>query len=182
MVVIHPSVAGSLRVTPDGTTHTKEELHIIEAPKTQECNVEDLASCSGCCGTLSQKRISQDCSTNASSLPSSNAGTGNSFLRRRSFDPTKIFYSMSEVRRHDTEESAWIVAGDAIYDVTHYIRLHPGGDQSLLKRAGGARDCTDDFNFHGKNSRKLWARYRIGTLNRQCKPDGDRNWWAFWIQ
>jgi cytochrome b involved in lipid metabolism len=97
-------------------------------------------------------------------------------------DVTRVYYTMDEVRRHNSMESAWVVAGDAVYDVTTYLSQHPGGMQSLLKRAGGVRDCTEDFLFHGKSARKLWAKYRIGTLQRSpsSSDSSSKPWWSFW--
>ena len=37
------------------------------------------------------------------------------------------YYTLDEIQSHNTEVSAWIVAGDNIYDVTEYTEHHPGG-------------------------------------------------------
>ena len=73
-------------------------------------------------------------------------------------------YTMCQVRRHDTKESAWLVAGGRIYDATQYVHRHPGGERSILKYAGGVKDCTEDMNFHSKNAIRLWKRFEIGIL------------------
>ena len=93
------------------------------------------------------------------------------------------YYSMYEISRHNTEESAWLVAGDEIYDATFYLNQHPGGRTSILRKAGGACDCTEDFEFHSKKGRKLWQKYKIGMVKRYPGQEGyvDRQWWMFWI-
>ena len=76
-------------------------------------------------------------------------------------------FTPCQIRRHDHPESAWLVCGTDIYDATKYIAYHPGGDRSILRRAGGFKDCTEDMNFHSKRAIKLWKGYRIGTV-RPC--------------
>jgi hypothetical protein len=76
------------------------------------------------------------------------------------------YYPLCEVRRHNNAESAWLVAGNDVYDVTEYIHMHPGGRQSILKKAGGTRDCTQDLFFHSKRGKQLWKKYHIGKVRR----------------
>jgi len=92
------------------------------------------------------------------------------------------FYTLCQVRRHDHEGSCWIVAGDAVYDVTPILESHPGGGQCLLRKAGGNGDCTVDFKFHSRSGREKWKTYRIGTL-RDCGNDPkseSKPWWGLW--
>jgi L-lactate dehydrogenase (cytochrome) len=35
-------------------------------------------------------------------------------------------YTMEEVRAHNTEQDAWVVMYDNVYDVTKWIPRHPG--------------------------------------------------------
>jgi cytochrome b involved in lipid metabolism len=51
--------------------------------------------------------------------------------------------------------------------VTEYLRIHPGGKTSILRKAGGAQDCTEDLHFHSKKGQKLWKSYHIGKI-REC--------------
>lgn len=73
-------------------------------------------------------------------------------------------YSMCQLRRHSTVDSAWILVGKDIYDATPYIRSHPGGTAIILKKAGGNVDCSEDMHFHSKRAQKEWRRYKVGTL------------------
>lgn len=96
-------------------------------------------------------------------------------------------YTRCQVRRHNHEGSAWIVAGNNIYDVTESMHHHPGGTECLLRRAGGARDCTRDFEFHSARARKHLNRLLIGKL-RPCPCEASttavgsrvKDWWVFW--
>lgn len=96
------------------------------------------------------------------------------------------YYTMCQVRRHNHAESAWLVAGDTIYDVTTYMHSHPGGVQSILRKAGGVQDCTKDLLFHSRAGKQAWKKYKVGML-RECKcsedladADTSQHWWMFW--
>lgn len=97
-------------------------------------------------------------------------------------------FTICQVRRHCTETSAWIVAGKDIYDVTDYLDRHPGGRACIWRKAGGVRDCTDDFQFHSKAGRKTWNRYKVGTLvpcpghAAAAAQTQEKPWWQFWGQ
>mmetsp|Transcript_20963 Transcript_20963/g.45453 ORF Transcript_20963/g.45453 Transcript_20963/m.45453 type:complete len:178 (-) Transcript_20963:72-605(-) len=73
-------------------------------------------------------------------------------------------YSMCQLRRHNHGDSAWILCGNTIYDATTYIRSHPGGMEAILRKSGGAVDCTEDLRFHSKRAQKEWKKYKVGTL------------------
>lgn len=75
-------------------------------------------------------------------------------------------YTMEEVGEHRTSESLWIVADGSVYDVTHLLGRHPGGDHALLKRGGGAKDCAEDLMFHGRSARKDAQLYKIGEVSK----------------
>ncbi|KEG13894.1 cytochrome b5 [Trypanosoma grayi] len=76
--------------------------------------------------------------------------------------------TMDEVRQHNDRFSLWIVAGDSVYDVTSIVESHPGGASALLRRGGGVRDCTEDYYYHSRATRKAWKSYKIGVLS----PEG----------
>lgn len=74
-----------------------------------------------------------------------------------------LTYSMSEVKRHNSADSAWIVVHGHIYDCTRFLKDHPGGTDSILINAG--TDCTEEFDaIHSDKAKKLLEDYRIGEL------------------
>lgn len=77
---------------------------------------------------------------------------------------TNKYYTLSEVQTHNTIDSAWILVGNTIYDVTSYISTHPGGASSILRKSGGVEDCTRDLYFHSKRAQQRWKRYQVGML------------------
>jgi NAD-dependent dihydropyrimidine dehydrogenase PreA subunit len=76
-------------------------------------------------------------------------------------------YSMCQIRRHNHMGSAWLVAGDTVYDATPYINSHPGGAECILRKAGGAQDCTRDLEFHSARGKQLFKKFVIGKV-RPC--------------
>ena len=61
-----------------------------------------------------------------------------------------------------------IRANNNYYDVTDFLKIHPGGGQFLISRANNDIDCTKDYNYHSKNAKKLWSKYMIkkNVLNK----------------
>ena len=49
----------------------------------------------------------------------------------------------TEISKHRTQESCWIVIHDKVYDVTSFLPSHPGGANILLRASG--RDATEDY-------------------------------------
>ncbi|KAK8624177.1 hypothetical protein V6N13_065530 [Hibiscus sabdariffa] len=72
-------------------------------------------------------------------------------------------FSMSEVKKHNSVDSAWIVVHGHIYDCSSFIKVHPGGADSILINAG--TDCTEEFDaIHSDKAKNLLENYRIGEL------------------
>lgn len=72
-------------------------------------------------------------------------------------------FSMSDVKKHNSADSAWIIVHGHIYDCTRFLKDHPGGTDSILINAG--TDCTEEFEaIHSNKAKKLLEDYRIGEL------------------
>lgn len=56
--------------------------------------------------------------------------------------------SLSEVAQHRTEDDAWMVLNGKVYNVTRYVKFHPGGVDYLMQGAG--KDATRLFNKYHK--------------------------------
>lgn len=50
-------------------------------------------------------------------------------------DRIQIF-TQEEVAKHNSSESLWIILSDSVYDVTKFLKSHPGGKKPLLDFAG----------------------------------------------
>ncbi|XP_047319660.1 nitrate reductase [NADH]-like [Impatiens glandulifera] len=91
----------------------------------------------------------------------------NSALKKSISSPfmntTAKSFTMSEVNRHASEDSAWIVVHGHVYDCTKFLKDHPGGADSILINAG--TDCTEEFDdIHSDKAKKMLEDYRIGEL------------------
>eukprot|EP00252_Welwitschia_mirabilis_P006426 TRINITY_DN1730_c0_g1_i3.p1 TRINITY_DN1730_c0_g1~~TRINITY_DN1730_c0_g1_i3.p1 ORF type:complete len:889 (-),score=-56.13 TRINITY_DN1730_c0_g1_i3:448-3114(-) len=71
--------------------------------------------------------------------------------------------TLSEVKKHNSAESAWIVVHHHVYDCTRFLKDHPGGIDSILLNAG--TDCTEEFDaIHSAKAKAMLEDYRIGEL------------------
>jgi cytochrome b involved in lipid metabolism len=132
----------------------------------------------------SRKNVPQHLREELSSSLSTSSSSSSSSSSIEEQETCLNYYLISEIAKHNTEESAWIVAGDDIYDVTYYLGQHPAGTQPILKKTGGAVDCTQDMLFHSKRGQRLWQKYHIGKIttiaSKNGQPIEQRPWWMFW--
>eukprot|EP00195_Chlamydomonas_chlamydogama_P013126 CAMPEP_0202904742 /NCGR_PEP_ID=MMETSP1392-20130828/30911_1 /ASSEMBLY_ACC=CAM_ASM_000868 /TAXON_ID=225041 /ORGANISM="Chlamydomonas chlamydogama, Strain SAG 11-48b" /LENGTH=430 /DNA_ID=CAMNT_0049592531 /DNA_START=222 /DNA_END=1514 /DNA_ORIENTATION=- len=76
--------------------------------------------------------------------------------------------SWEELARHNTSESLYVVIEGKAYDVTHWIKDHPGGELVLKHMAG--RDATDAFlAFHRPHVRAYLSKYFLGNMETSAK-------------
>lgn len=80
------------------------------------------------------------------------------------------FFSEKEVSRHRSKESCWVLKGSRVYDVTGFLRMHPGGEALLLGRGGSdiSRELEGPPHRHSQNARRWMEQYYIGELDRDC--------------
>jgi len=73
-------------------------------------------------------------------------------------------YSLEQVSWHTSNDDCWIVIEDKVYDITKFIRQHPGGYEIMLEQAGG--DATLAFRGvgHSSNADNDLEKYLIGIL------------------
>ncbi|OZJ04561.1 hypothetical protein BZG36_02702 [Bifiguratus adelaidae] len=73
-------------------------------------------------------------------------------------------YTVDEVAKHNTAESAWLIIHGKIYDVTRFLDEHPGGKKVLLRAAG--TDASKQFDqFHNAAiMAKFGPGLEIGTV------------------
>lgn len=78
------------------------------------------------------------------------------------------FFSEKEVARHRTKDSCWVLLGTRVYDVTGFLRMHPGGEALILRRSGRdvSREMEGPPHRHSENARRWMEQYYIGELDR----------------
>ena len=87
-------------------------------------------------------------------------------------------YSRSEVAKHKTaEDKIWVTYENGVYDVTEYVKQHPGGNRILLA-AGG--DIGPYWSLYGVHKQKeifeILEGLRIGNITEKApKRDVDSN-------
>eukprot|EP00182_Erythrolobus_australicus_P000417 CAMPEP_0185833810 /NCGR_PEP_ID=MMETSP1353-20130828/3516_1 /TAXON_ID=1077150 /ORGANISM="Erythrolobus australicus, Strain CCMP3124" /LENGTH=888 /DNA_ID=CAMNT_0028532139 /DNA_START=67 /DNA_END=2733 /DNA_ORIENTATION=+ len=86
-------------------------------------------------------------------------------------DPTKKYIKWDEIKKHDNDDSAWIVVHNKVYDCTPFLKDHPGGAASITMNAG--MDSTEDFDaIHSSKAQKMLEDYYIGELDEGYGDDG----------
>eukprot|EP00211_Chloroparvula_japonica_P007941 CAMPEP_0119124202 /NCGR_PEP_ID=MMETSP1310-20130426/3891_1 /TAXON_ID=464262 /ORGANISM="Genus nov. species nov., Strain RCC2339" /LENGTH=315 /DNA_ID=CAMNT_0007114119 /DNA_START=118 /DNA_END=1062 /DNA_ORIENTATION=+ len=61
-------------------------------------------------------------------------------------------------------KDCWIIVGAGVYDVSSYLRRHPGGADLIFRNAG--KDATRDFTgmFHSRNASLVLEQLRVGSV------------------
>ncbi|KAF9821918.1 hypothetical protein IEO21_00348 [Rhodonia placenta] len=75
-------------------------------------------------------------------------------------------WSLSEVARHNSPSSCWVIISDRVYDVTEFLPEHPGGAKIILKYAG--RDATAAYEpIHPKDAleKNLSPEKHLGSID-----------------
>ncbi|XP_061533321.1 fatty acid 2-hydroxylase [Phycodurus eques] len=77
-------------------------------------------------------------------------------------------FTEREVTRHCTKDSCWVLLGSRVYDVTAFLRMHPGGEALILRRSGKdvSRELEGPPHRHSQNARRWMEQYYIGELDR----------------
>ncbi|XP_043844741.1 fatty acid 2-hydroxylase [Dromiciops gliroides] len=80
--------------------------------------------------------------------------------------PPPPLFSAAEVQRRCAAGACWVRRGARLYDLTGFVRRHPGGEQLLRARAG--RDVSADLDGpphrHSDNARRWLEQYYVGEL------------------
>lgn len=76
-------------------------------------------------------------------------------------------FSWEEIKKHNNQYDCWIVIDQFVYDITTWIKNHPGGNVlSIL----AAEDATAMYySSHFQHSKHLIERFKIGTVEHH-KP------------
>lgn len=75
-------------------------------------------------------------------------------------------FTVQEVAKHNTPQDMWFIIDDYVYDVTEYVKLHPGGEEILFPHAG--QDASEAFHGdqHPMSVRDTVKKYKIGKLRK----------------
>lgn len=70
--------------------------------------------------------------------------------------------SWNEVRKHNNQDDCWIVIDQFVYDVTPWIKQHPGGN--VLAILAGEDASAMYYSSHFTPSKKLLDKFLVGSL------------------
>lgn len=99
----------------------------------------------------------------SNSDPTKKINVSSSLNTNSSSTTSSKMFTISEVKKHNNSDSAWIIIDGHVYDCTHYLKDHPGGADSILINAG--TDCTEEFQaIHSDKAKKMLDDYLIGEL------------------
>ncbi|KAH7570637.1 hypothetical protein ACOSP7_018947 [Xanthoceras sorbifolium] len=81
----------------------------------------------------------------------------------------KRLITRSEVKQNQTEGAMWTILKGRVYNISPYMKFHPGGVDMLMKGVG--KDCTALFNkYHAwVNAEFLLEKCLVGTLDESSK-------------
>lgn len=92
---------------------------------------------------------------------------------KNQMSPSPRFFSPNEVAKHCTKDSCWVLVGTRVYDVTGFLRMHPGGEALILRRSG--KDISPELDGpphrHSENARRWLEQYYIGEIDRDCTDE-----------
>lgn len=84
--------------------------------------------------------------------------------KKKIMTKTLPLYSRDDVAAHKTQDDCWITINNKVYNVTHWLKKHPGGYSILFNLAG--QDCSDEYRiFHLEPNEKLLKAFLVGELN-----------------
>jgi cytochrome b involved in lipid metabolism len=77
--------------------------------------------------------------------------------------PLRPKYTMIEIATHNKESDAWLVYNNKVYDMTTYIKKHPG---ALAIIRGLGKDATSIFDKanHSNRAKNIMKKYYIGDI------------------
>jgi hypothetical protein len=147
------SLRSLLGVPPSSTSRSSNSSSLLGVPPSTSARTAPA----GIGGASGAQIGGSSTSTTVKTLPSEIApkrrkvilGPGCSALdwaKLKSTIPSQGFRKIrpSELKLHNTKQSAWSAFNGKVYDMTPYLRFHPGGEDELMRVAG--RDGTKLFS------------------------------------
>lgn len=162
------AIVGSLSFTVTNTTSSQPNESSQSAPKFLPSKAKELSS------KLPEEKNSTKKPTVRAKVPFEKGYSQMDWLNLTRTHPdlaglkgqsNKRLISIDEVRKHKTEGDMWTVLKGRVYNISPYMKFHPGGVDMLMKAVG--KDCTSLFNkYHAwVNAEFLLEKCVVGTLD-----------------
>jgi len=101
--------------------------------------------------------------------------TVENYLKKNVQKAGSKYYSIEEVKKHNTVDSLWTIIGEKkyegeyfVYDLTNWMNNHPGGKFNIMKIGG--QDGTDLFFgnvAHSGKAIEVLKKFKIGVLKKK---------------
>ena len=101
----------------------------------------------------------------------SDANTNTSNVVVNTPKPTSLTLTSAMVAQHNTAGDCWVTASNNVYNVTSYIRSHPGGQSNITQYCG--KDIAAAFAGQGHSAKasNIFASYKIGSIGSSVPSD-----------
>lgn len=88
-------------------------------------------------------------------------------------NPAPVTYTLTTaiVAQHNTASDCWVTAGNNVYNVTSYIKAHPGGQSNITRYCGADIGAAYTAQGHSANAGNIFASYKIGTIGSAVSTD-----------
>ncbi|KAK7498945.1 hypothetical protein BaRGS_00009754 [Batillaria attramentaria] len=85
-------------------------------------------------------------------------------------------FTRRDVMKHCDSDSCWIIVEDKVYDVTRFLRQHPGGDDIILEYAGHDASAAFWDKGHSNDAHRMLREYYIGGQSDDMNSLMSHNW------
>ncbi|CAH8259670.1 unnamed protein product [Arabidopsis lyrata] len=79
--------------------------------------------------------------------------------------------NLSELSQHSSRHDCWLLIEGKVYDVTEFLKDHPGGDDVLLSATG--KDATHEFEEvgHSSSAKVMLSEFYVGDIDSTKASD-----------
>lgn len=74
---------------------------------------------------------------------------------------------LCEVAKHTSSATGlWIYDNKYVYDVTDFVKLHPGGNHCLSRKSNLMSSSQKDINYHSSKAKNIAKKLIIGNISK----------------
>lgn len=106
-----------------------------------------------------QHKNDDDSSSSSSSSPLASS------LDQHSHERELPKVSLKELAQHASRKDCWMSIGGRVYDVTSFLKLHPGGSNIMMDYAGKVATASFLSRGHSQTAIGMLNQYKIGILD-----------------
>lgn len=100
----------------------------------------------------------------------------NDFVATSTQTDASFALTTTEIAKHNSPTSCWMIIHGTVYDLTSFFGSHPGGDRALQSSCGtdasAAFDTRGGTGSHSQAAQAMLARYSLGVLGTAGNGSG----------